>query len=375
VKAQYQASRGEDPRPALTESLASYRRALELDPNNLNIHIYQGIALIDRGRYLAGHGRDPNNDYEQALASYRRALAITTNFPSVHSTIALVYWLKGQYLFEHGQDPQTLLEQALVNCHKSIAINPKHAAGYSTMAATHWLRALYLLAHGENPLRSLAEVETLSARAIEINPDEAINYINIGGAQYAQAKYLVREGKSIDEIYQRGITTLERARTMNKLFNLPYQFEAKLHLLRAESELARRRAPDQALARARDTLTKALELKPDEAENYRLMGELYRWQAEARLRKEEGARADINALVAEGVKMVERAIAIKSDLAEAEMTRAALLLAGARATTDAGMRAQAIAAARASVEKALAANKNLARDYRTLIEATNKLSG
>jgi hypothetical protein len=125
--------------------------------------------------------------------------------------------------------------------------------------------------------------------------------------------------------------------------------------------------PDDFLARARASLTRAQEVNPDEAEVYRVL-------AEVELRRAEGAKPDGDArraYVDEGLAMAAKAQSINPKLAEAVAVEGALRLLVAR--TEPGSRHDAAERSLAALKRAVDLNPLLGRELAPLLAEAEKL--
>jgi len=101
------------------KAIAAGKRAVELDPNGADVHMYLGYALNYAGRpdeaigYLnkanrlnpfppfyipkaMGHSYFLKGHYEKALAEFNNALQLAPKSPEVHARLAVIYILLGR---------------------------------------------------------------------------------------------------------------------------------------------------------------------------------------------------------------------------------------------------------------------------------------
>ena len=168
----------------LEEAIASYNRAIELNPNYATAYYNLGNALYDQGKLeeaIVSYNRaielDPNDAYaynnlgnalsdqgklEEAITSYDRAIKIDPNH-------AYAYTGLGNVLYEQGK-----LEETIANYNRALEIDPNYATAYSNLGA--------VLAHQGK----LEEAITNFNRALEIDPNYATAYSNLGEGLYLQ---------------------------------------------------------------------------------------------------------------------------------------------------------------------------------------------
>ena len=126
------------------EALASYDKALEINPENDKAYFNRGIVLDDLGRK------------EEALASYDKALEINPDKEEA-------YYNRGNVLDDLGRK-----EEALASYDKALEINPENDKAYFN-------RGIVLDDLGRKE-EALASYD----KALEINPDKEEAYYNRG---------------------------------------------------------------------------------------------------------------------------------------------------------------------------------------------------
>jgi predicted O-linked N-acetylglucosamine transferase (SPINDLY family) len=165
-------------RPA--EALASYERALALEPSYAAAHNNRGVLLQESGRPL------------EALASYDRALAIEPGDPEFHRNRGSVLEALGRFedalksyersLALRPQDPDAhdargrvlrelkRFDESLMSYERALAIKPDYAEVHNNAGVV-----LQELVRPEEALRSFE-------RALAIKPNDADVHINLGNA-------------------------------------------------------------------------------------------------------------------------------------------------------------------------------------------------
>lgn len=173
----------------LNEAIASYQRALAINPNIAEAHYNLGIIFWKQGRpgeaissFRSAIAADPNDAYsyynlanmlqgqgrmDEAIASYQRAIAINPNYAEAHNNL-------GNLLQEQGR-----LDEAISSYRSAIAADPNDA--YS-----HYNLGNVLQEHGR------ADEAMASYRsAIAINPGYMEAYNSLG--------YMLQQQGKIDE--------------------------------------------------------------------------------------------------------------------------------------------------------------------------------
>lgn len=190
----------------------SYRRALEINPNNAELCNDLGNTLLNLGRI------------KEAAASFSRAVEINPEF-------AVAYCNLGCVLRELGQ-----LDDAAKACRKSLKIWPDFAIGYCTLG---------------NALRDLGQLDEAAAsyhRALELKPDYAQAHNNLGVVQ-----------KNLGQ-FDNSVASYCRALEINPSFA-----EAHYNLGNVLNDLGK-------IEDAAASFCRALKIKPDYAEAHSNLG-------------------------------------------------------------------------------------------------------
>jgi eukaryotic-like serine/threonine-protein kinase len=215
------------------EAIACFRKAIEIDPqSNVIAHIYLGGLLLEQGKpdeaiacyrkaielnpkpaqthYGLGNALRAQGKLDEAIACYRKAIELNPRFADAYTNLGAVLY------------DQKRLEEAIANYGKAIEIDPKHAKAHNNLANA-------VIAQGK-----VDEAVTYYRKSVELNPKEPLTYYNLGNA--------LRKQKKLDEAiacYQKAI-------------DLDPKFAYAQSLL--DKALKARRTIDEA--------TKAIELKP-----------------------------------------------------------------------------------------------------------------
>ena len=203
----------------------NYRRGLELDPNNIEIHNALGWTLFQEGKSA------------EAVEEYRRALEIDPNYVKSHNNIALA-------LVELGR-----LEEAADHYRKSVEIEPQPEI-YSDLGFIEWQlgRSEAALAHYR--------------KALDLDPKCASAHFNL-------AVVALQEGR-LDEAeahYRAALEARPDAETHN---GLAFTLARQGRLADAEAEFRRALELDPKYVPAYNNLAGVLERrgKLDEAVDY-----------------------------------------------------------------------------------------------------------
>ncbi|MDD5299063.1 MAG: tetratricopeptide repeat protein [Gallionella sp.] len=224
----------------LEAALASLRRALELKPDYANAHNSLGSILDDLGQF------------EAAQASYRRALELNPDFADAHNNMGVALKDQGQfaaaaaslrraielkpdYAEAHNNlgivlNAQGQFDAAQASCRRALELNPNYAEAH------------YSLGCVLNEQGQFDAARASYCRALELNPDYADAHYSLGVVLNAQGQLDAARA------------SYRRALELN-----PGHAEAHYNLglaLRNQGQLAA----------AAESLRRAIEVKPDYAD-------------------------------------------------------------------------------------------------------------
>jgi tetratricopeptide (TPR) repeat protein len=162
------------------QAIASWRKAIELDPKNVKAQINLGNALANKGKL------------DEAIACWRKAIELDPKNATAYSNLGAALKDKGQ------------VDEAIACCQKAIELEPKDAEAHSNLGAALkakgrldeaiacYKKAIeldpkYAMAHNNlgNALKDKGELDEAIAcykKAIELDPNLAYAHINLGDA-------------------------------------------------------------------------------------------------------------------------------------------------------------------------------------------------
>jgi len=93
----------------LSEALEEYKKALELDPLNVQAHNNLGMVYKELGRL------------SEAISQYQKAISINPNYEKAHHNLGMAYYLQGDW------------EKAVMEFMLAIDCNPKNPETYNNL--------------------------------------------------------------------------------------------------------------------------------------------------------------------------------------------------------------------------------------------------
>jgi tetratricopeptide (TPR) repeat protein len=164
----------------IEEAIAHYRRALEINPDDVEAHSNLGVALAGRGRV------------DEAIAHYRKALEINVDDADAHNNLGLALAGRGEVDEAMTHYRKALeIKPGLVEAHNNLG-NALAGRGLVEEAIDHYRKALKIKPDDVDTHNNLAlalagrglvdEAVAHYRKALEIRPAFAEAHINLGDA-------------------------------------------------------------------------------------------------------------------------------------------------------------------------------------------------
>ncbi len=141
----------------LDDALEEYKKALDLDPLNVQSYNNLGMVYKELGRL------------HEAISQYQKALSINPNYEKAHHNLAVAYYLQGDY------------EKAIVEFNLAIDCNPKNPETYNNLGLIY------------RKQKELYRAKKIFAKALSIAP-------NYGPIHYNLALTLEDDGNWKDAV-------------------------------------------------------------------------------------------------------------------------------------------------------------------------------
>ena len=224
------------------ESLIANQRAVELSPNDAEVHCNLGNTLKELGRL------------KDAEACYRKAISINPDYAEIHYNLGITQQIFGR------------LEDAEVSYKKAIAIKPDYAEAYNNLGVTL------------KELGKLEDAEACYKNAIAIKLDYAEAHSNLGFTlqelgRLQEAEKSYKKAITIKPDYAEAHSNL--GNTLQELGRLQDAEKCHKKAIAIEPDLAEAHSnlgvTLQELGRLEDAETsykKAIAIKPDYAEAF-----------------------------------------------------------------------------------------------------------
>ena len=98
------------------EAIAEYKKALEINPNDIAAHNNLGGAYSHKGMH------------DEAIAEHKKALDINPNDAEAHNNLGGAYYEKGMY------------DEAIAEFKKALEINPNYADAHHNLAVVYYVK-------------------------------------------------------------------------------------------------------------------------------------------------------------------------------------------------------------------------------------------
>jgi serine/threonine protein kinase/lipopolysaccharide biosynthesis regulator YciM len=379
-RAEYELYNGIDPRPALNEAISSGKKAVTMNPKNGSVYGSMGQVYMLLGEYEMGHGKDPRSSLNLAVTNFQESVKRKENQYGNYNSLANTYAYQGDYEYSRGIDPTESWKNAIAAFHKALEINSNYTHAFNNIGTVHEGIGKYQLATGQDPTASFLEAENHYQKTITLNPSYQHPYINLGITLRYFAEYEMSQGHDPSKILKRAEESNQKGIEISKDI-IDDCARAEIHLLEAKYDFLKNRSPETSLSETRTFVESARKNDPSHSPLYSISGSAYliqaKWQSYQRksfdeiirlAEKELKKAVELNSLdpgplvtlaecqlmrsdIDAGLKSIEKALNLNSNLAEAYAIQGLLLL---NKDKQAGEQA---------IRKALSLNKNLTYLY------------
>jgi serine/threonine-protein kinase len=363
TQARWLEDRGLDARSTIDRAVASYEQALGLDPTFLWALNDLGTAYVDRAAIEISQGLDPTASLRAAVEHSRRASQLDKGFLNAYAHESVAHLVTAEYLVDTGRDPAPAIVPWRRALEAGRALSRDWSAGDYLGAYQGWLEARYVLDSGGDPSAALEEAVRSGGEELRRSPPAGPSNMLAGELASTRARYLLAQGRDpvsalreAREAFQRGLEAAPKdlawrvARARAEIVGL--HWAATLHALAAESFQAARAPLSPMLDRPR--------VAPD---LYETLAEIDEIEAAWLLDRSKSA----GEVLAHGLAMAMKALAINPRMPRAHATQGALLLLEARSAGEPEARREAARRGEEALSAAVRENPLLARELAPLL--------
>jgi tetratricopeptide (TPR) repeat protein len=261
--------RGGDAIPFYDQSADSYRRAIAVDgqgDGNL------GITLENRAEYELSRGIDPRPTVAESVAAFTRALKGAKE-ATFYNSLASAQSARAVYEYFVGEDPIASTEEAVRSYRLAIEVNPKMLASYINLADALRTEIDYLLAQRRDPSGAIARARQALADGAKAGGTGAYG-LDMGeaGLDLENARWAHERGQPVEPLLGAGLAAANRAIRRNPKDVDTIQIKAELQARQAEWASGAHQV--EALAQARRTVDELLAINATQAEAFTVRGRL-----------------------------------------------------------------------------------------------------
>ncbi|MEM7583667.1 MAG: protein kinase, partial [Acidobacteriota bacterium] len=199
----------------VVQSIASYQRALEINPGLSQIHSVLGEAAHLQALDAWDHGVDPEPFFRRARQAYERGLEIARDNELLHQNLAWTAYFEGKYRVREGRDPGPLLEEAIDRARTALKLSTR-AGALLCLGSAYRLQAEYEVLRRGDPSEALTAAEQAFRRILEQNPQHPEAFRSLGRLHTLEARWLMapwraQRGADPGAAFDRGRAALDRA--------------------------------------------------------------------------------------------------------------------------------------------------------------------
>lgn len=261
-KAMWEMEQGADATGTLSQAVAAYEKAVEINPKLNQVFSNMGSARFMQAEQAMNLGRDPRPFLEGAVADLRRAIALTpTRAPAFFnlSTCLMVDGIHG--MKREGLDPTAKFAQAAEAVEKALALRP----GYYDYVRRRGELDTYLgrweMRAGRSPEALFRSAGELLKTSLAANGENLETWRNVAELCQARADWRAAQGKPAAAEVREGLAAVDRQLALNPKSPHAWLLRGALQAASArwEKDPARKSG---LLQQARQAYAKAVEINP-----------------------------------------------------------------------------------------------------------------
>lgn len=362
---------GNDPKPMMEKSIALFNKAIQLNSNVASLYKNLGSALINDVEYLDNKGIDPREELKVVIDNFQKAIDINTNFVEAYNSLGIAYEVRANYEIAHGLDPQASIDMIIKANQQALKINPKLAFGYNRIGLAYQLKAQDQANKGEDLRETVITAIDNFQRATSLNPAFAKAFINISTTYRIEAYYLLAQNIDPTDSLNKAREAQIRSKELNPDAYYLGLEQCQIELIAARWAIKQHQSPKPFLDKAIQGLRNAININNSISDPFQLFAAIDRYQAEYLIANNRPALEVIN----EGLSHAEKAIVINERSADAFAQQGALLFMKSHLALDMDTKQQLMIQAKTSINRAIALNSLLKREYSALLnEIDNALT-
>ena len=289
------AEAGESMRPGFEKAKTACGSAIQASPRRASGHVKLAWAH-NCFSFWAAIGHNDGGSPEKALSD---AATLVDDAVKKSPGDAFASYLSGAvwrshalYALEIGRDEGPALDRAITGYEAALALDPRFAWALNEECGSLAMRGHREARVGADPAATFERALGLCRRALEVDPDFLFPWANTLLTLDNDAERLVARGASPLAAIERGLEAAMAGEARHPEWRWGPVWEASLHRLRAEYDLARGEDPGPALALAERSLAKLAPYRASFTDGDATEGEIAAVTAEALLSREtSGERA------------------------------------------------------------------------------------
>ena len=326
-----QMRRGLDSASDLQESLKSSEKAIEKDPSDWQSQYYYSLAIGTQAGNLSELGEETEELHRKSISALKKTLQLNRNFAWAWNDLGLQNVFLLQQKTHHGQFDEALFEETEKCLREALRIDPEYANPYNAMMVLHLVKIDFLVAHGQPVAHEVALVSEVGTSYIKLKADSDGFYYNVAKAKLAEIEQLIDSGNIADnKIIEVESLISKRLKENPKLADYG-ELYANLLRLRAKNERNAGRNPQPAIE---DGLRTIADLEQRNVDSYEVAIVKARIDSLAGRIKGRDARAD--EVFAQAIAAGQHAVTLAPKLSASHTALCEALRDAAQARCDRG---------------------------------------
>ncbi len=261
-------SKGGDLQPLVTEAITQYEKALQIDPELVDVYVMKSWVYLWLGRSQVFAGKNPLEAFNQAITAAQTALKLQGDNFEAYTIVGITNRHLAEYQMQHGEDPTGAFQLAAWNFNKAIEFNPTYVMAYSGLGILYIRKAEYEMSLGQDTNESLEKSISTFKKALAINP-QLLDLLNgLAGALWLKGEIMMSQGQDPRPTLLEAAQSLKNAIEVNPSVVHFYSNLGFVYMDMGRYELNYGFVPTGTLNKAREFFEKAVEINPGANELY-----------------------------------------------------------------------------------------------------------
>lgn len=338
---------------SMKEAIASFQRALEIDPRFTWALSEMGDAYGVEADNEALHGRDPKPSWDAAIRNFDKAISVDPKFTLAAGRKLVNYRKALEFSIEHGQEEPGAMNALLEGAKEYEKMKPGEWLAAYWKVRAYVLHASYEETFGRSPEASLKSAQETIRSFAGPSPDDYWFLFALVELRWIESRHALRLGQSVQSIVDDARAQIKKCIEIKK--STPFQIRhvsGRIELVALQALQKNGKLTESDFSTALELVRPVVGTPEADPLLESLYAEILALKALWAIERGTKPEAEIRA----GLNSVDRALAINARMPAIREVKGRLLLLEAKSASNAEQRRNS--AVRAKAEFAIAIKDN-----------------